>query len=119
MRKKPARPAVVPVLVPCPSCKLPVQPGKNPDGLAWHDCQFVVDGNGHQEVTVEGIRALVLRRLRDQAATANPKECIAVLAALERMAPKPEPEVAETAVEGDEDLVAWMAASTPRPRARG
>jgi len=119
LRRKPARPAVVPVFLPCPTCGLPVQPGKNPNGLAWHDCQFVVNGAGKVAPTVEGIREGILLRLRDQAATATPKECIAILAALDKMSPREEAEEKPTSELDDADLVVWMAASTARPGQRG
>ncbi len=115
MRRKP--PTVVPVLVPCPHCKLPVQPGKNQNGLAFHDCQFVLDGAGRvAEATVEVIRALTLRRLRDLVSqpSVTPKELVAVLGAL----PAIETESPSTSADPTADVVAWLGAKTARPRPR-
>ena len=33
------RPVVIPELLACPRCGLSIQAGKNPDGLAFHECR--------------------------------------------------------------------------------
>lgn len=36
-------PVVIPLLVACLECELPVQAGDGPGGVAFHDCQWVVE----------------------------------------------------------------------------
>lgn len=104
------------MLLPCPVCRLPVQPGKDPNGFAWHDCKFVQDGAGREpDATVESIHAVVLRRLRDQAATAGAKDLIAILNALKQLEPAPE---ASPAGDPNADLVIWLGAKAARPKPR-
>lgn len=61
----------VPVLRPCPTCGLEIQPGKGPNGLAWHACRPAAEGDG---VTPEGALQVVLRRIVAEAAHAGPRE---------------------------------------------
>lgn len=61
----------VPVLRPCPTCGLEIQPGKGPNGLAWHACRPRVEGEG---VTPEATLQVVLRRIMDEAPNAGPRD---------------------------------------------
>lgn len=64
-------PITMPILRACPTCRVEIQPGKGPDGLAWHACRPPVDGAG---VTPEAALQVVLRRIVDEAAHAGPRE---------------------------------------------
>ena len=111
MRK---RPSSVPRLIPCPECGLPVQAGTNPNGVAWHECQFVLDGLGTQTVTASQVEQLALSRLRAHAAAVDTptKDLITILAELRKRG-----DVRTEASSGagaEDDVVAWLNAGSAR-----
>jgi hypothetical protein len=69
----------VPTLHECPACKLPVQAGESDFGLAWHDCDWVLQREREmlpEEPLPESIEeaereliAAVMRKVRDPQTT--------------------------------------------------
>lgn len=77
--------AATPVFKSCPNCGLPLQVGKGPNGLAWHDCDFVI-ARRRAPATLEEVEQTVLGRLRDAAeSSSSSSELIAVLQAIREM----------------------------------
>jgi len=44
----------IPELIPCPRCGLALESGKNPDGLAWHECREGVELQATRLLQTEG-----------------------------------------------------------------
>lgn len=80
--RKPPAAQVVPALAPCPVCGMPVQSGKGPHKLAWHDCEFVLSRSS-EPTTIDDVRSVVLRKLADRAEDATPAELASMLKALD------------------------------------
>jgi hypothetical protein len=60
---------------------MPVQAGKNPDKLAWHDCEFVL-ARAAAPATIEDTRSVLLGQMKRHAYEAAPAELIAMLEAI-------------------------------------
>jgi hypothetical protein len=103
-----SKPRQVPELEPCPRCGIPIQSGRDPSGRAWHDCEFVLALT--EEVTEAEVRRLLLRRIRDATATANPRELVGLLNALRESTPAP---VTTPGDNRDGGLVTWLNGGGP------
>lgn len=73
MKKAPAVVAVVPELRACPKCRLGMQRGRGPHGLAWHQCiprTVLTDALQSSDVlTAERAEELLIRQLLDDVST--------------------------------------------------
>lgn len=83
--RAPRKVVQIPKLVGCPICGLPVQQGDNPDGLAFHDCDYVRTSLARTPATLEGIRQSAYNRLRDALPSASPVDIIKILAQLDEL----------------------------------
>lgn len=81
MKRRKLAVASVPAMVPCPTCAMPVQSGRGPHKLAWHDCEFVL-ARTRGPITVEDVQQLLLRRMAECAADAKPSELASIGKAL-------------------------------------
>lgn len=116
-RKDSPPPVVIPPLQSCATCGLPVQAGDF-RGTAFHDCAFVLqlkEAVGQLEPPpLEQVRSVLLRRIRDAALVATPKEAVDLLRALR------EYEGDERATGGggggdDDEFGRWASGGAARP----
>ena len=119
MGRRPTEAKAAPVaeLVACGTCGLPIARGDQ-RGCAVHDCGFVLalkEAAGQTPaVSVDAVRQVLLRRIRDSAATASPKEAADLLNAIRELAHDEGVDRAKS-TEGEDPFRAWINSGSPRP----